>query len=81
MIQYKVFVGTIAEIESAFNGWAASLAQGANVNAGPLTHLDEPGGVDRWLKEVMYVLPQRPTNGIAVPQTAIPREVRRGQPS
>ena len=66
MIQYKVFTGTIAEIEAAFNGWAASLVYGVNVNAGPLTSFDTDEG-QQWLKEVMYVLPQRSNNGIAVP--------------
>lgn len=76
MIQYKVFVGTIAELEQAFNAWAASLVPGANVNTGPLTPMI-PGSVEdaadrQWFKEVMYVLPVR-GNGIAVPAPAIHR--------
>jgi len=85
MIQYKVFTGTIAEIEQAFNVWAASLVQGVNVNAGPLTMIvinDSGEMVERWYKEVMYVLPARPNNGITIPQMLDPREVSRGrQPS
>ena len=84
MIQYKVFVGTIAEIEAAFNAWAAALVQGVNVNAGPLTPLI-PGSVEsaadrQWLKEVMYILPQRSNGNIAVPEFD-PRGARRGKPA
>jgi len=68
MVQYRVFTGTIAEIEAAFNAWAASLVQGVNINAGPLTKLDDGS----WLKEVMYVLPVAGRN-IAVPTPAIAR--------
>jgi len=61
----------------------AQLVLGVNVNAGPLTRVQvaitnslEPD--DQWFKEVMYVLPARPNNGIAVPQTIDPRGARRG---
>lgn len=73
MIQYKVFVGTIAEIEAALNAFCAGLPTGANVNMGALTRNDDVG---LWYKEIMYVLPQRSNNGIAVPQM---REVPRGR--
>ena len=62
MIQYKIFAGTLDEIEAALNAWAASLPTGVNVNSGPLVQAG-----DIWLKEVMYVLPAR-SNGIAVPK-------------
>ena len=61
MVQIRIFVGTIEEIEKAFNGWAASLREGTNVQASPLT-----AAGDGWIKEVMYLLPLR-SNGIAVP--------------
>ena len=75
MVQYRVFTGTIAEIETAFNGWAASLVQGVNINSGPLVKLDDGS----WIKEVLYVLPVaggRPN--IALPTPAIARGNGRG---
>lgn len=60
MVQYKIFEGTLKEIEAAFNVWAASLVAGVNISASPLVY--SPSG---WVKEVMYVLPQR--SNVAVP--------------
>lgn len=77
LIQYRVFTGTIAEIESAFNAWAASLIMGANVNSGPLTLIGErQTGVGanterEYMKECICVLPAR-GNGIAVPAKVVP---------
>ena len=76
MIQYRVFTGTVTEIEAAVNAWAASLARGASINAGPLTR-----DGDGYFKEFIYQLPERSNGRLAVPQTAIPRGVRRGEPS
>ena len=73
MIQYRVFTGTIAEVEAAFNAWAAALVPGANINAGPLTR-----DGDQWFKEIIYQVPQRSNGQIAVPQL---KGVGRGQPS
>ena len=67
MIQYKVCVGTIEEIERAFNGWVAALMPGVNVNSGPLTRIEG----DQWFKECIYVLPVR-GNGLAMPTNAVP---------
>lgn len=72
MIQYKVFMGTLEEIERALNAWAASLPLGTNMNHNPLTRISET--TDRWFKEILYVLPARP-NGLAVAQRA-PRRGR-----
>ena len=72
MIKYKVFVGTIAEIERDFNAWASALADGVNVNAGPLMALNpqsvEEVAARQWTKEVMYVVPKIPAGKIAIPQ-------------
>lgn len=69
MIQWKAFVGSIAEIESEFNKWAASLPDGVNVTAGPLVRTDEG-----WVKEVLYLLPQR-SNGRVMPASRLPENV------
>ena len=79
MIQYKVFTGTLAEIEAAFNGWAASLVNGVNINSGPLTMIPNTmtmldDGVtlaERWYKEVVYVLP------VAGAKLAVPQPIAR----
>ncbi len=77
MIQYKVFTGTIAEIEAALNAFCAGLPSGVNVNMGPLTP-QIPGSVEgadsrQWIKETMYVLPLRNNGTIAVPSMEVPR--------
>jgi hypothetical protein len=69
MLQYKIFDGTIAEIEKALNKWAASLVQGVSITAGVLTRIEG----DQYFKEMAYLLPVR-ANGIAVP-TPIARNV------
>jgi hypothetical protein len=77
VVQYKIFAGTFEEIEHAFNLWAAGLPNGVNVNTGPLVQID--GAAGRWLKEVLYVLPGRPVNGIAVPQPGPPMDIKRAR--
>ena len=71
MIQFKVFTGTLAEIESAFNAWAAALMDGTNVQAAPLVAV----GDGTYLKEVVYMLPKRSNGKIAVPSIVPPREL------
>ena len=76
MIQLKIFTGTIAEIESAFNAWSASLMQGTNINSGPLVLVGNPdhAAIEKvFMKEVLYVLPVRDNGKIAVPQFQPPR--------
>ena len=76
MVQFKIFTGTIAAIEAAFNTWAASLPNGVNVNAGPITPATPsatgPLAEREYLKEVMYVLPLRSGNGIDVARSRLP---------
>lgn len=69
MIVYKVFAGSLVEIEAAFNAWAASLVAGAKIGHSPL----QPDGHGGFFKEIMCELPVR-MNG-RVPQIAIPGDV------
>jgi hypothetical protein len=79
MIQWKVFSGTLAHIEQTFNAWAAGLANGVNVQAGPLVACNansvEPLAEREYVKEVMYILPVRDNSKIAVPTMVPPREL------
>jgi hypothetical protein len=70
MVQYRIFTGSLADIEQAFNAWAASLVSGVSINHNPLMAV----GDGTWLKEVVYVLPAG-GHGVGVPKIAIPRNV------
>lgn len=69
MIQIKIFVGTLSEIEAAFNAFAPGIVQGAQLNCGPC--VAAPDG--SWFKEVMMQLPVRDNGKIAIPQMEVPR--------
>jgi len=66
MVQYKIFQGTLEEIEAAFNVWAASLVAGVNISASALVSVDTDAG-QRWIKEVLYVLPHRSNARVLAP--------------
>ena len=69
MIQTKIFSGTIAEVEAAFNLWAAGLVRGAQLTLSPLVVVS-PEFV---IKEVLVNLPEREMNGHRSPKIVVPQ--------
>ena len=64
-IKYKVFTGTIAEVERDFNAWAKPLPDGTNISPGPILRMPDGDG-ERWLKEVTYNEPDAGRVPIAI---------------